>query len=181
MDANRCRNALYNYYLRQKQYEKAETYLTYFSMQNPERKRKQAVLFEKSGEREKAYQTYEELLLSGAQNLFSILNSLFSMKLQEKEFEAASYYLEKERSLTQLFELGTYSAYAAELELAQAQQDSDRTIACVKELLHQFDTVYAFSTAPLGGLESGDPVRIRYNPRKPKKSYMPDNEGFLLT
>lgn len=37
------------------------------------------------------------------------------------------------------------------------------------------------STAPLGGLEAGDPVRIRYNPRKPKKAYMPDNEGLLLT
>lgn len=36
------------------------------------------------------------------------------------------------------------------------------------------------SQAPLGKLEKGDPVRIRYNPQNPKKSYMPDNEGLRL-
>lgn len=36
------------------------------------------------------------------------------------------------------------------------------------------------SIAPLGGLVAGDLVRIRYNPRKPHKAYMPGNEGLLL-
>ena len=35
--------------------------------------------------------------------------------------------------------------------------------------------------APLGNLKEGDFVRIKYNPQKPKKSYMPDNDGMLLT
>lgn len=37
------------------------------------------------------------------------------------------------------------------------------------------------SRAPLGSLKEGDSVRIKYNPQKPKKAYMPDNEGLLLT
>ena len=37
------------------------------------------------------------------------------------------------------------------------------------------------SQAPLGNLKEGDFVRIKYNPQKPKKSYMPDNDGMLLT
>ncbi len=32
----------------------------------------------------------------------------------------------------------------------------------------------------LGNLKEGDCVRIKYNPQKPKKAYMPDNEGMLL-
>ena len=37
------------------------------------------------------------------------------------------------------------------------------------------------SQAPIGNLKEGDFVRIKYNPQKPKKSYMPDNDGMLLT
>lgn len=36
------------------------------------------------------------------------------------------------------------------------------------------------SIASLGELKVGDPVRIKYNPEKPQKAYMPDNEGMLL-
>lgn len=37
------------------------------------------------------------------------------------------------------------------------------------------------SHAPLENLKEGDFVRIKYNPQKPKKSYMPDNKGILLS
>lgn len=36
------------------------------------------------------------------------------------------------------------------------------------------------SKASLEKLNEGDSVRIKYNPKKPKKAYMPDNEGLLL-
>ena len=37
------------------------------------------------------------------------------------------------------------------------------------------------SQAPLGHLKENDAVLIKYNPKKPGKFYMPDNEGLLLT
>ncbi len=37
------------------------------------------------------------------------------------------------------------------------------------------------SRAPLGNLTEGDPVRVKYNPQKPKKAYLPDNVGMLLS
>lgn len=37
------------------------------------------------------------------------------------------------------------------------------------------------SKASLGELDVGDSVRIKYNPQKPKKAYMPDNTGMLLS
>lgn len=36
------------------------------------------------------------------------------------------------------------------------------------------------AVASIGELEVGDSVRIKYNPKKPQKAYMPDNEGMLL-
>ena len=41
-------DSLFGFYSRKEQYEKAEEYLVYFSKQNPERKRKQAVIYSKT-------------------------------------------------------------------------------------------------------------------------------------
>lgn len=142
-------DSLYVYYLRKKQYEKAEAYLSYFSIQSPERKRKQALLYEKMGNQEKAYQTYEEILFSDCQILFAVLNSLFIMQLQENNLEKARYYAEKKKALARLFEMGEYNVYAADLELVQAEKDPVKTMECVQGLADHFDSVYAFTHAPL--------------------------------
>lgn len=55
--------SLYHFYFRKEDYRKAADCLDYFSKENPERKRKQALLYAETGETEKANQTYEEILL----------------------------------------------------------------------------------------------------------------------
>ncbi len=142
-------DSLYGYYLRKEQYEKAEEYLSYFSMQSPERKRKQAVLYEKAGNLEKACQTYEEILFSDYQILSAVLNSLFIMQLKGNNLEKARYYAEKKKDLARVFEMGEYSTYAADLELVQAEQDRDKTIECVQGMINHLDSLYAFPDAPL--------------------------------
>lgn len=142
-------DSLYGYYLRKKQYEKAEAYLSYFSIQSPERKRKQAVLYEKTGNLEKAYQTYEEILFSDCQILSAVLNSLFIIQLRENDLEKARYYAEKKKGLIRLFEMGEYNAYAADLELVRSEKDPDKTIECVQGLMEHLDSMCAFTYAPL--------------------------------
>lgn len=44
---NLAAGSLFGFYMRKEQYEKAEEYLQYFSIQNPERKRKQAAVYAK--------------------------------------------------------------------------------------------------------------------------------------
>ena len=61
---NYAADSLYNNYLRKENYIEAEKYIAYFSEQNPERKRKQAVLYSKTGRTEGAWKAYEELVLS---------------------------------------------------------------------------------------------------------------------
>ena len=51
--------SLFGLCMRKEQYREAEEYLEYFSMQNPERKRKQAFLYSKTSRIFEAYNTYE--------------------------------------------------------------------------------------------------------------------------
>ena len=61
---DRAADLLYSFYFRQEQYERAEQYLAYFSGHDPERKRKQAQIYRKTGRTQEAYQILEELLFS---------------------------------------------------------------------------------------------------------------------
>lgn len=142
-------NSLYGYYLRKEEYQKAEECLAFFSMQNPERKLKQAILYEKSGDVQKAYQTYEEMLLTDYPLLSSVLNRLFVLKLQEHHIEEAQYYAEKKKALAELFETGDYDLYSADLELVQAQKDREKTLLCVQGMLDSIDGLSSFTEAPL--------------------------------
>lgn len=139
-------DSLYGYYLRKEQYERAEEYLTFFSIQNPERKRKQTELYEKNGNLQK---TYEEILFADYQILSAVFNSLFLMQLQDKNLEKAQYYAGKRKALACLFEMREYNVYAADLELTQAEQDREKTLACVQGMLNNIESVCAFSHAPL--------------------------------
>ncbi len=142
-------DSLYSYYLRHEEYQKAEAYLTFFSEQNPERKRKQALLYEKTGNLNKAFQSYEEILLAEYQFLSAVFNSLFVSELQEHHVEKAQYYAEKRKSLAKLFEMGDYHIYSADLEVVQVQRDRDKTLLCVQSILDNVDSISAFTQAPL--------------------------------
>lgn len=142
-------DSLYGFYMRKEQYEKAETYLEYFSVQNPERKRKQAVLYEKSGRMEEAYKIYEEILFSEYQILNMVLASMQLMSLKEENYEKAEYIVEKQKGLAELFEMGEYNKHAMELELLLAKQDVEGTLNCVNHLLSSVEHMTSYCSAEL--------------------------------
>ena len=142
-------DALYGYHFRREEYDKAREALSCLSMQNPERKRKLGELYEKTGETEKAYKVYEEILLAEHQILSMVLQNLFCMELKKKDWEKAAYYGEKKKELARLFEMGAYETFGADLELAQVQQDREKTLACMEGMLKNIDTLGSFVHAPL--------------------------------
>lgn len=127
-------DSLYGFFMRKEQYEKAEEYLTCFSAQNPEKKRKQAFLYARMGRSEEAYKLYEELLFSGYQVLSMVFSSMISMALQEKNMERAEYLTDKMVQLVRLFEAGEFQEYVARLELAQAKEDVGETLICAEKM-----------------------------------------------
>lgn len=146
---NYAADALFGFYVRKEQYEKAETYLEYFSNQNPERKRKQALIYSKTGRVEEAYKAYEELLFSGYQMMNLVLHGVYLLAMAEENREKAHYIIDKQQQLARLFEMGEYHEICYRLELLAAEKDADRTIDTMERMLGCIDDIYSFSRSPL--------------------------------
>lgn len=141
--------SLFGFYVRKEQYEKAEEYLSYLSDQNPERKRKQAMIYSKTGQVDKAYKAYEELLFSGCQMLNIIFNDLYILAMQENQIEKAHKLVDKQQELARLFEMGEYYEASSKLELATMEKDADTVIDAMEKMLANIENMSAFTKSSL--------------------------------
>ena len=146
---NSAADSLFHYYFRLDQFEKAEQYLCYLSEQNPEKKRKQALIYSKTNRTAEAYRTYEELLYSGYQMLNMVFSGIYMLAMEEGNMEKARYTVEKQGALAALFEMGRYHEVASALDLATAQKDEQVTIDTVEQMLASLDTICDFTKSTL--------------------------------
>lgn len=141
--------SLYNFYFRKGQYEKAEEYLSYYSSQDPEKKRKQADICWKRGEMEEAWKMYEELLFAGFSCMDLYLNNLFRMSVQEKDMEKARMIVERQMALARLFDRGPYQEAVCRFQLATAEKDADATMDAMEMLLENMESLTRYMDSPL--------------------------------
>lgn len=132
---NQAADLLFAFYLRKEQYEKAEGYLRFFSIQNPERKRKQALIYEKTGRIQEAYKTYEEILYADYLVLSSVFQGMFRLAMQGQDLEKAHLLVKKQEGLARLFEMGKYYEVFWGLDLAAAEKDKETAEKIMEELL----------------------------------------------
>lgn len=142
-------DSLFSYYLRKEQYEKAEEYLAYYSQQNPQRKLKQAILYNKTGRTNVAYKVSEELLFSGYQILNMALQNLYLLSMEEKNFKKAHLFTDKQQGLAKLLEIGKYNEAACKLELATVEKDVDLLLDTMEIMLNSIDSLTDFSKSEL--------------------------------
>lgn len=142
-------DALVSFYMRKEEYETAEKYLEYFSIQNPEKKRKQAQIFEETGKLQKAYQTYEELLFNDYQRVSASLHGIYMTALKEKDMDRAHFMAGKQTELARCFEMGKYYEVSGKLELAVIEKNADEVIATVKEMLETVEHIGDFRNSRL--------------------------------
>lgn len=142
-------DSLFGFYTRKEQYEKAEKYLSYFSEQNPERKRKQAFLYSKTNRINEAYKTYEELLFSGYQMLSVVLNGIYTLAMQDNNMQKAHAIVDKQEALAKLFEMGEYHEVFSRLELAMVEKDADTAVEIMRRILASVEKIGDFSKASL--------------------------------
>lgn len=128
-------DSLFHFYLRKEQFEEAEKYLGYFSMRDPERKRKQAQIYEKTGRIQEAYKTYEELLFSAAQFLMMVFQGMLTPAMEEPDKAKAHMLVKKQRDLAKLFEMGKYYEVCYGFDLAVAERDVETTLKLMEEML----------------------------------------------
>lgn len=146
---NLAADSLFGFYIRREQWEKAEKYLVYFSNENPERKRKQAFIYSKTGRLEEAYKTYEQILFSGYQMASMVMHSIFNLAMEEGNMTRAGQLVEKQQQMARLFEMGKYSEVSTKLEWTVARKDVEGTLETMEQMLDCVDTVDDFMTSTL--------------------------------
>lgn len=142
-------DALIGYYIRKEKYEKAESYLEYYSPQNPEKKRKQAQLYYETQQDEKAYKSYEEMLYAEYLQVSQSLHGIYMLDLRNKKFEKAHMLADKQTELAELFDMGRYHEVSPHLELAVLEKDEVATIKIMKEMLGNFASLFLSKNSSL--------------------------------
>lgn len=133
--------ALFNQAVREEDYDGAESYLRYFSIENPERKRKQAFLYGKTGRMEDACRTYEELLYTGCQTARMIFQNLYSLAKEQGDMERAGFLAEKHCELVRVYDMGEYAEAATVLEYAIDVKNEEMTMELLERLMNCVDTL----------------------------------------
>lgn len=142
-------DSLYGFYMRKKCYDKAEEYLRYFSIQNPERKRKQAEILLATGRTQEGLKTLEELLFDQYRTVNAVLHEMYLAALKGQDMERARLLAGKESELARCFEMGAYQEASPGLELATMEEDADAVIAITEKMLSGLvlsgpDDIYGF-------------------------------------
>lgn len=146
---NQAASSLFGFYLRKEEYEKAEGYLQYFSMQDPERKRKQAQLYAETGRIQEAYKAYEELIYAQHILLSAVFQQMSSLSIQEQDWQRAHMLVEKQEQLEKLFDMGEYYEVWGRLDLAVAKKDVETTLDIMEKMLSGVEKIGSFCKSPL--------------------------------
>ncbi|HAX53118.1 helix-turn-helix transcriptional regulator [Muricomes intestini] len=146
---NIAADLLFNLYVRKEQYDKAEKYLTYFSKENPERKRKQALIYSKTNRINEAYKAYEELLFTGYGMINLIFHSIYMLAMQDENMKKAHSLVDKQKELAKIFEMGGYYEASCVLELAVAEKDCNTAAEAMKRMLESSGSIGSFCDSAL--------------------------------
>lgn len=142
-------DSLFGFYLRKKEYAKAEEYLQYFSNNDPMKKINQGRLYQEQGEKENAYETFESILFSEYQTLNFSFSFMTEMALEEGDIEKARYLAEKMGALAGILEMGKYHECSSMLDVVCAERNVQGTYHVVEQLLNSVDSLCDFHKSRL--------------------------------
>ena len=146
---NQAADSLFHAFVRKKDYEKAASYLDYFSLENPERKRKEALVNSKTGKRAEAYRAYEELIFSGYQHIQIVLNDLRILYMEDDNHEMAKKLVEVSSFAASAFEMGKYNEVCCGLDVAAWERDVAWTAQLMQEILDSVGMIGDFTKSKL--------------------------------
>ena len=141
--------SLFQTYLNREDYEKAGSYLEYFSPDDPEKKRREALLSSRTGKRQEAYRALEELLFSAYGFLSLVMNDLRILYMEDGDHEMAWKLSDIQRMAAKTFEMGRYNEVSSGLDVAAWEKNVSRTAAIMEEILEAIETLGDFAGSPL--------------------------------
>jgi len=142
-------DSLFHFYVRKEEYEEALHYTKFFSRENPERKRKEALVYSKTGQKEAAYRAYEELLFAGYQHLQMTLNDLRALYMEDGDHEIVNKLANLSSAAASIFEMGKYQQVCCHLDVAVWEKDGERAAQIIREILDSIGTIGDFTKSKL--------------------------------
>lgn len=145
----RAADSLFGFWMRKEEYEKAEAYLAYISDQNPEKRRKQALIYSKTGRITEAYRAYEELLFSAYGELSMVFHGIYRLAMEEGDRQRAHMIVEKWSQTARVFDMGRFNEISVELDLAAAEKDVESTLRLMEEMTASMEDLCSYASSPL--------------------------------
>lgn len=142
-------DSLFGFYLRKKEYIKAEKYLQYFSDYDPMKKMYQGRLYKEQGKTEEAFEIFENVLLSQYRTLNFILSFMTSLAIEEEDFEYSQFLANKLGDMSCIFDMGKYNECSAMLDVVCAKKNIEDTYQVVEQLLQNVDSLFDFQKSKL--------------------------------
>ena len=142
-------DSLFGFYLRKKEYVKAEEYLQYFSDNDPMKKIYQGRLYKEQGDKENAYKTFEDIVLSAYHTLNFAFSLMTGLALEEGDIQEARYLAEKMGAIAGIFEMGKYHECVSMLDVVCAEKNVEETYHIVEQLLTSVDSLCDFQKSRL--------------------------------
>ena len=135
-------DSLFGFYLRKKEYTKAEEYLKYFSDYDPLKIIFQAKLYQEQGKKQEACEVLEGLLFSEYQTLISVFSFMLDFAVNEEDIERACFLAEKMAAVAGTFEIGKYSECRSMLDAVCAEKNLEGIYQATGLLLQKADRPY---------------------------------------
>lgn len=134
-------DSLFHFYFRKGDYEKALHCTEFLSRENPERKRKEALVYSKTGRKEAAYRAYEELLFSGYQHIQMTLNDLRILYMEDNDHEMVNKLVGVSSAAASTFEMGKYNEVCFGLDAAAWEKNAEKTAQIMQDILDNLETI----------------------------------------
>ena len=142
-------DSLFNVYIQKDDYDKAQSYLSWLASDSPERKRKEGLILSKTGKRQEAYRSYEELLFSNYQFLSLLLNDLKILYMEDENHEMAWKIADMQCQAAKVFEMGRYNEVSSGLDVASWEKDVSKTSQIMEQIVESIDQIGSFSQSDL--------------------------------
>lgn len=149
MIRTRAADSLFGYHMRKKEYDKAESYLNYFSKDSSEGKLRKASFLAETKQIKESYKAYEELLYANYIVSSAAMNGIYMLALKEKHMNKAQDLVKKQVELAKCYEMGKYYEVSSGLELATIEKDVDSIIQIMQEMLSNIEDISSFCRSPL--------------------------------
>lgn len=130
-------------YRDKKDYEKAQEILDKIPDMDldTDKKIQQVLLLESSGKFDEAYNVCEYMLFKDANESLAALFFIIEMLLKENKFNEAEEYVERAKSVVEVFDLGLYQKYELDLYLAEEKQDKEKAIEMIINMVNEADSM----------------------------------------